>query len=315
MDFFFVNPYAFRNVVGHGYVFGGWPSGSAITTVQKFNFSTNSSSTLGTGLATARMLVAGFASYEAGYAVGGISGTPGSPTYLSSLEKFAFSNDARSSVTATLSTGVSSLTGFASSVAGYAAGGTNATTRYATVDKFVFSSEAKSTLGSGLSAARTGMAGFSSSDSGYVAGGITGTPAITNIVEKFAFSTDARSAVSNSLGTSRSYSAGVNSESSGYVAGGGNGTSGSGTPGTFYSTVDKYAFSNDSRSTLALLYSPHQPSGISSFSAGYVVGGATGSTVYASGNKINFSSDSISSIASALSVAVDGAAGASAPIA
>ena len=89
-----------------GYVAGGY-TGSTVTTVDKFLFTTDARSTLGTGLSAARQYVAGFASAENGYAAGGLAG---------------------SNVT--------------------------------TVDKFLFTTDARSTLGTGLSSARSGVAGF-----------------------------------------------------------------------------------------------------------------------------------------------------------
>jgi len=76
-----------------GYVAGGFTSAN-VTTVDKFAFSDDSRTTLGTGLSTARRYGTGMESSDAGYACGGLS---------SVVDKFAFSDDSRT----TLSTGIS----------------------------------------------------------------------------------------------------------------------------------------------------------------------------------------------------------------
>ena len=98
-------------------------------------------------------------SVKAGYFAGGLSDD------LSNIvDKFAFSNDSRT----TLGTGLSSvrfgLAGMANSgTAGYFGGGYTAG-YVTTVDKFAFSNDSRTTLETGLSVARTGLAGFANSN-------------------------------------------------------------------------------------------------------------------------------------------------------
>jgi hypothetical protein len=84
----------------------------------------------------------------AGYIAGGTT-----------VDKFAFPSDTRSTLATGLSTSRTSLAGVAdSTVAGYFGGGSGPS---AVVDKFAFPSDTRTTLGTGLSAARTFVSGFS----------------------------------------------------------------------------------------------------------------------------------------------------------
>ena len=91
-----------------GYAAGGY-TGSNVTTVDKFLFTTDARSTLATGLSAARRGAAGFASRENGYVAGGLEGS-----YVATVDKFLFTTDARS----TLATGLSSARGQAAGFAG-----------------------------------------------------------------------------------------------------------------------------------------------------------------------------------------------------
>jgi len=95
----------------------------------------------------------------AGYFGGGSTGS-----LVSTVDKFAFSDDSRS----TLGTGLSAATQYLaamanSGTAGYFGGGYAATV-VSTVDKFAFSDDSRSTLGTGLSSARYYLAGMANSE-------------------------------------------------------------------------------------------------------------------------------------------------------
>jgi hypothetical protein len=95
----------------------------------------------------------------AGYAAGGRNGSGPEDA----VDKFDFSNDSRTTLATGLSFGRTYSAGFASSVAGYVAGGYNSSgVNVDTVDKFAFTDDSRSTLGTGLSSARDGAAGFAS---------------------------------------------------------------------------------------------------------------------------------------------------------
>ncbi|MDP7693369.1 MAG: hypothetical protein QGG89_16145, partial [Vicinamibacterales bacterium] len=74
--------------------FGGGTTGSLVDTVDKFAFSDDSRTTLGTGLSSARQYVGGMAnSGTAGYFGGGYTGSNSS-----TVDKFAFSDDSRTTL-------------------------------------------------------------------------------------------------------------------------------------------------------------------------------------------------------------------------
>jgi hypothetical protein len=235
----------------------------------------------------------------AGYAAGGIT-----TVNVATVDKFAFSNDARSTLATGLSFARRLATGFASDVAGYAAGG-SAGSDVATVEKFAFSDDSRSTLGTGISSTRWGSAGFASGVAGYVAGGFSGILDVAT-VDKFAFSDDSRTTLATGLSLARRLLAGFASDVAGYAAGGLTSVS--------FATVDKFAFSDDSRTTLATGLS-ETPAGVAGFAsdvAGYAAGGyRTGveSGPVATVDKFAFADDSRTTLAAGLSSARDATTG------
>jgi hypothetical protein len=132
--------------------------GAVVTTVDKINFSGDSRTTLGTGLAAGRFLNSGFSSSTAGYSLGGWN--PAGSALQTDVYKFLFSDDSRT----TLATGLPTGLGYApqdinSTSAGYFMGGYTGV-EVATVYKFTFSDDSRSTVSS-LPAARRSATGFS----------------------------------------------------------------------------------------------------------------------------------------------------------
>ena len=83
-----------------------------MATVDKFAFSDDSRTTLGTGLSTATRSLAAMAdSGTAGYFGGGV--TTGSPSRVDTVDKFAFSDDSRTTLGTGLSATRSHLAGMA----------------------------------------------------------------------------------------------------------------------------------------------------------------------------------------------------------
>jgi hypothetical protein len=182
--------------------------------------------------------------------------------------------------------------------AGYAAGGDRFGFRDI-VDKFAFANDGRTTLATGLSSTRVDMAGFASGEAGYVAGGYTTAGVAT--VEKFAFSDDSRTTLATGLSSARFRAAGFASPSAGYVAGGGTGDF----PNTVQvDTVDKFAFADDSRTTLATGLSSARlgAAGFASANAGYAAGGFTTALVDTV-DKFAFSDDSRTTLGTGLSSA------------
>jgi hypothetical protein len=231
----------------HGYIASAYGLLNIVAdTVDKFNIDLHVSSLLEIGLSTDNSELTSFASSTSSYFAGGF--VDSTSLYVDTVDKFAFSNDVRSTLGTGLSNELGEPAGFASSTAGYVAGGYAAQipARTDVVDKFAFSNDVRTTLGIGLSTARQSLAGFASPLAGYAAGGRPGG-AFASTVDKFAFTDDSRTTLGTGLSIARAYLAGFASPLAGYVAG-----------GHFIdnndyavTTVDKFDFNNDARSTLS----------------------------------------------------------------
>jgi len=114
----------FANSGVAGYVAGG-NQGNKVSSIVKLVFSNLAVSTLSATLTGVREMPAGFAnSGTAGYVAGGIDDQNVSVFCKSNIDKITFSTDARSAVTATMSSSKGYLSGVANSgTAGYIVGG------------------------------------------------------------------------------------------------------------------------------------------------------------------------------------------------
>jgi hypothetical protein len=236
----------------------------------------------------------------AGYVFGGVGP-------LSSVERLQFSNDAISTISATLSAGRQGVTASESIANAYIAGGSAASVFVSTVDKMQFSSQTISNLsGSALSAIKDLMAGFSSNLYGYFAGGRTNTfGGTTAVIERIQFSNDARTNIAATLTQTRGeIGAGFNSAVAGYAAGG------QYVGPTRVSFVDKLLFSNESVSRLGTGLSSNRAwlAGFESDLFGYAAGGNTGS-FQSTVDKFAFSNDARTTLGTGLSSARGLAAG------
>jgi hypothetical protein len=92
-----------------GYFMGGTGSGGKTTTVDRFLFSNDSRTTLGTGLSATTYYNAGMASDAAGYSGGG------GYSNVDTVDRFAFSDDSRTTLGTGLSTATYALAGVAAS--------------------------------------------------------------------------------------------------------------------------------------------------------------------------------------------------------
>jgi len=226
-----------------GYITG--ISQSPSTTINKLVFSTAVVSTLGTTLATARKEHGAMAnSGTAGYVLGGSTG--GGTT--AAIDKIAFSNDARTTLAATLTAVIYRNTGAManSGTAGYTAGGNRTDTSSLTsyIDKITFSNDSKSTTSATLSSLNARNAAHANSGTaGYFLGGNNNFTTI----DKITFSSDSVSAVSGGMSTPRQYhTAFANSGTAGYAAGGQN------TSNARLSSIEKLAYSNDAVSSTSV---------------------------------------------------------------
>jgi hypothetical protein len=273
---------------------------------------------------------AGVAGGVAGYFIGGetLSGASGV------RDKLAFANDTISTLSATTARNASGS--FSNNeVAGYYFGGSTA------VEKSLYPSDTTSNLGTGLSVSRvnpsgvsnSGVAGYAfesqqlankfafpgdarttlnaaffnnwtnkgsvsnSGTAGYLGGGSNNRTA----VEKFEYATDTHLGnLGTGLSSGRAYSGGfANKGVAGYFAGGVDlGT------GTSFTTIDKYAFPGDTRTTLGtgLTAAKYGANGLSNSTvAGYVGGGAQPGTYLTTIEKFAYPSDTRSVLATGLS--------------
>jgi len=238
-------------------------------------------------------LVSGTVVSYAGYVAGGES------SVHDTVDKFDFADDSRTTLGTGLSNSLEGAGGFANSgTAGYVAGGYTVTT----VDKFAFSDDSRSTLGTGLSTAVSILASFANSGTaGYTAGGDSGSSTSVATVNKFAFSDDGRTTLGTGLSAaSRGVAGFANSGTAGYTLGGR--LTGY---GAVVDTVDKFAFSDDGRTTLGTGLST-DTYGLVGFAnsgtAGYSAGGSNGSwAIVATVDKFAFSDDGRTTLGTGLS--------------
>lgn len=246
-----IHPSGFANSGIAGYL-GGGSAGTVLSRVNKLSFPGDTLSTLATGLSSAGMTGAAMAnSGVAGYQA--IGDTTGGTNFVSTVDKFAFPGDTRT----TLGTGLSGARGFFNAmanvaVAGYFMGGRVTPFAYiSTVDKFAFPGDTRTTLGTGLSANNGAQAGFANAGvAGYSAGGVISD----GRVDKFAFPSDTRSTLATGMSVTNYWVSGVaSSGEAGYAGCAGIGGSPS-------ANVDKFAFPSDTRSTLTSILT-HATSG------------------------------------------------------
>jgi hypothetical protein len=286
----------FRPLLGGvaAYVLAGDTSGGRVNTIQKFEYSTETRTTLGattstTGRGTSGSANSGTAGYykvntttldtlvnkilfdvetNAALATGmsGISGegvgfaNSGVASYIGrgrtsgggssgAIEKFAHSNDSRSTLATGASAEMASNPGsFANSgTAGYVAGGYSygAGSAVTAVNKFVFPSDTRSVL-TALSSALNGLtSGENKTTAGYIFSGSNDGASPTRNASKWSFSTDTRSTITNSLTAVRlfgSHAGASNTDVSCFIFGQG---------ASFNNKIEKVLFSTDTGSVNA----------------------------------------------------------------
>jgi hypothetical protein len=289
-----------------GYFAGGATSegGTGSTTVDKFAFPSDTRTTLGTGLSTNTARTAGFANSN-------VAGYIGRENDSGNTDKFDFSNDSRTTIAVGVEFGRSLYAGHANSgVAGYFLCGRRADNgqRTARATKFAFPSDTTSNIADAHSEGVQSLAGMANSGTaGYIGGGQNGSGSQnrTATVRKMAYSNDSSSTLATGLSIPiNQLSAMANSGTAGYFAGG------IGVPSEFaetLTTVNKYAFSNDSRSTLGtgLSVARRILAGMAhSGTAGYVGGGMDNDVIgKTTVDKFAFPSDTRSTLGTGLSSA------------
>lgn len=256
-----------------------------------------------------------FGGVPSGYFAGGnVTGSgftqdgASSVTRTTYIEKINFSNETVSVLKYTLNTfqsifyfqtppidfsGIEGATGFASTTAGYVAGGSEAIGQTSRVEKILFGTDSPSILNTGLSSERGGAVGLQSVNAGYVVGNFFTTGG--NTVDKFNLVSDTRTTLASSVSNQRDRF-GLSSTNNGYVLGG-RAQSGS----TYFANADKIAFSTDTVTTISNFLPANRASAttFSSSTDGYALGGASPlqtNTIV----KLNFATDSASNFSSTL---------------
>lgn len=197
----------------------------------------------------------------------------------------------------------------------YAGGGGGVNTT--TISKMSFQTETGAALAAVLTATTANATGIQNpSVAGYVGNvGAQSNGGGATAYNKITFSTDTNASISATASYSQSVSTGLsNATVGGYLCGGYDGTNGYPTNST---VINKIAYSNDTRSTLAAVLgwqNQEVASGSSnSGTAGYVAGGDSfplGSPGPSSNiSKLTFSSDTVAQSATTISSARGGAAG------
>ncbi|NBQ98309.1 MAG: hypothetical protein EBU12_08875 [Microbacteriaceae bacterium] len=250
--------------------------------------------------ATARVSVAG-------YFGGGYDGT----NNLSGIDKITFPADSKTTLSATLTTARSSLTGVANSgVAGYFVAGYD-TAVLSGIDKIAFPADTKTTLSATASTAHELSAGFADSGvAGYYGGGDNAAGTEYSFIDKLAFPAETRSTMTTTLTSARRQHSGFgNNGVAGYFCGGN-------ASDIRQNNIQKISFTSDSSTTLAatltvrIAHGTFADNGV----AGYICGGNANASNGSGGNftsidKIAFPADTKTTLAATLTNAANSLSG------
>lgn len=281
----------------YGYWAAGSRSGTDTARIDKITFPSDTLSIIAATLTSTVGAYAGFANSGlatgAGYAAGGYGGA-----FLSRIDKLRFSDEVKSTLTATLSTARYSIAGFANSgTAGYAATGNQSGTMVATVDKLLFSNETCSAIAATINTGRMYASGFSNTGTaGYVFGGNT-SGGRTNNIQKVLYSNDTISGLTATLGQVTQSPVGAsNAGVAGYSVGGF-----SEGPDRQLTVTDKILFSNETRSTLTYNLVDGRNDGTAFAQAGKALYATTGDPQRNYITKISFPTDTGSVVSATFS--------------
>jgi hypothetical protein len=282
----------------YGYWAAGSRSGVDTARIDRIVFP---SDTLSIIAATLTSTVGAYASYAnsgyatgAGYAAGGYAGA-----FVSRIDKLRFSDEVKSTLSATLSTARYSIAGFANSgTAGYAATGNQNGTLTTTIDKLLFSNETNSALSETISNGRMYANGFGNTGTaGYVFGGNANSGGRQSDIQKLLYSNDTRSILSATLGqVTQSPVGAANVGVAGYSVGGF-----SQSPDRQLTVIDKLLFSNETRSTLTYNLVDGRNDGTAFAQAGKALYATTGDPQRNYITKISFPTDTGSVVSATFS--------------
>ncbi len=213
----------------------------------------------------------------AGYLGGGSDGS----TNLSGIDKITFSNDSKSTLSATLTTARQALTGVADSgVAGYFVAGNDGAV-LSGIDKIAFPADTKTTLSATASTAHRLSAGFADSGvAGYYGGGDNAGATQYSFIDKLAFPAETRSTMTTTLTSARKLHSGFgNNGVAGYFCGGN-------ASDVRQNNIQKISFTSDSSTTLAATLTVRTAHGTFADNgvAGYICGGVANAPDGSGGN-------------------------------
>ena len=189
----------------YGYFGGGGTPVPSLATVDRIDFSNETTSAPGNNLTQARRQNAAVSSSSYGY-LGGGTGTGAAspdPGYKSTVDRIDFSNETFSAPGNDLTQARGYLAAVSNNSYGYFGGGF-APPGVATIDRIDFSNETTSAPGNNLPQARSGLAAVSSSSYGYFGGGGVPGPSFVTTVDRIDFSNETTSAPGNGLPQARS---------------------------------------------------------------------------------------------------------------
>jgi hypothetical protein len=231
----------------------------------------------------------------AGYFAGGVGDASGARTLFNTVDKFEFTNDARTVLVNGLSAARIDPTGFQSAVSGYvAAGNQGGAGNFNSIDKYLFSNDSRTLLSNIIQISHWDSTSFESLAAGYI---LSGRGAGAN-VQKVIFSSDTLSVLAVGLSSSRWDPAGVASNVAGYAIGGTDGS-------TMFNTIDRFTFSNDARTTIAAVLAVVSIEGMADFqssTAGYTAGGL-GSSRLSRIERLTFANETMTTIGATMSEA------------
>jgi hypothetical protein len=268
----------------YGYYAGG-ASPSFVATIDRIDFSTETTSAPGNNLTSATVYLAGISNSSYGYFAGGDSGS-----LISTVERIDFTNETISAPGNNLPQARSSLAAVSSNSYGYFAGG-NLPVMSSTVDRIDFSNETTSAPGNNLPVAKWRLAAVSGKSYGYFGGGSLSPDTLNEVatVDRIDFTNETISAPGNNLPVARANLSATSSDSYGYFAG-----------GTFpyVATVDRIDLSNETTSAPGNNLSQNKglTGATSSNSYGYFGGGFSfpPSIFYSNVERIDFTSETFS---------------------
>lgn len=268
------NFYGVTNIIAAGYVGGGIESGGgALSTINRFIFSTEAISTPTATLSSARRFLSATNSVTRGYFMGGQNsgGTP-----VAEIDGIDFTSLAAINPAAVLSLSRYGYAGVSSSTTGYAMGGQTSSAVTNEIDGIVFATEAAINPAAVLSFARLNGAGINSSTAGYIAGGGTGLTGSLEI-DGITFSDNTATNPAATLSATKMGPMGTNSTTKGYIMGGDNNAY----PPVETSSIDSFVFSNSTVAAVSAVLAEARATGagVNSTTKGYVLGG-TGAVSY-----------------------------------